>query len=180
MEIKEGSEWRFIPNYEGLYLVNKFGGIYSIRSRKKLKYSLTTDGYKQYILYKNKKPNNMLAHRAVALSFIPNPNNLPLVNHKDENKLNCFFENLEWCDAKYNVTYSGNKSAQAMFEKNAKCSYVYDLELNLIGVFRGLRKFGRENGIARGNLSTAINYNKTHKKLRRCKNFILSYDELKV
>ena len=52
-------------------------------------------------------------HRLVAIAFIPNPNNLPEVNHKDENKLNNSIDNLEWCDGKYNMEYSfGKKVSQ--------------------------------------------------------------------
>lgn len=52
-------------------------------------------------------------HRLVAIAFIPNPNNLPEVNHKDENKLNNSVDNLEWCDGKYNMEYSfGKKISQ--------------------------------------------------------------------
>lgn len=48
-------------------------------------------------------------HREVAKAFIPNPNNLPCVNHKDEDKLNNNFSNLEWCSHRYNTTYSQGK-----------------------------------------------------------------------
>ena len=88
--------WKDIPGYEGLYQVNQWGDIYSLYTHKKLKWSLHKDGYKQYNLHKNKKSYIMTAHRSVALAFIPNPDNLPLVNHKDENKLNCYVGNLEW------------------------------------------------------------------------------------
>ena len=75
-----------------------------------MKWSLHKDGYKQYNLHKNKKSYIMTAHRSVALAFIPNPDNLPLVNHKDENKLNCYVGNLEWCTESYNIKYNGNLS----------------------------------------------------------------------
>lgn len=101
--------WKDIPGYEGLYQVNQWGDIYSLYTHKKLKWSLHKDGYKQYNLHKNKKSYIMTAHRSVALAFIPNPDNLPLVNHKDENKLNCYVGNLEWCTESYNIKYNGNR-----------------------------------------------------------------------
>ena len=54
---------------------------------------------------KNGKVKAELIHRLVAIAFIPNPNELPQVNHKDENKDNNCADNLEWCDTKYNNTY---------------------------------------------------------------------------
>lgn len=47
----------------------------------------------------------MLVHRLVAIAFLDNPRNLPFVNHKDEDKLNNYASNLEWCDRKYNNNY---------------------------------------------------------------------------
>lgn len=73
--------WKDIPGYEGLYQVNQWGEVYSLYTGKILKYSFSTDGYKQYNLFKDKKRRLMMAHKAVALAFIPNPENLPMVNH---------------------------------------------------------------------------------------------------
>ena len=64
-------------------------------------------GYFTVCLYKNKTHKYYLIHRLVALTFIPNPDNLPCVNHKDEDKTNNRIDNLEWCDHKYNSNYKG-------------------------------------------------------------------------
>lgn len=101
----------------------------------------------------------MTAHRSVALAFIPNPDNLPLVNHKDENKLNCYVGNLEWCTESYNIKYNRNRSAQAQFDNYAKEFYVYDLELNLLGKFKGTRKFAKKYNLSSRNFSSILNYN---------------------
>ena len=83
-------------------------------------------GYFMVCLYKNKTHKYYLIHRIVALTFIPNPNSLPCVNHKDEDKTNNKVDNLEWCDHKYNSNYNGvlKKRSQRMkengiYEKNA-------------------------------------------------------------
>ena len=57
------------------------------------------------ILYKNKSCKSYYIHRLVAEAFIPNPKNLPFINHKDENKQNNCVDNLEWCTQKYNINY---------------------------------------------------------------------------
>ena len=74
--MQEQEIWKDIPGFEKLYQVNQWGDIYSLYTNKKLKYSISNNGYKQYNLHKNKKAYIMTAHKAVALAFIPNPNNL--------------------------------------------------------------------------------------------------------
>lgn len=93
--------------YDGYY-VDCFGNVYSNRKTTKLtKLKLyDKDGYKKVWMYINKKRRMMYVHRLVCMSFIPNPDNLPMINHKDRNRGNNNVENLEWCDAKYNVIHS--------------------------------------------------------------------------
>jgi hypothetical protein len=74
-------------------------------SGKQMKQSLHTKGYKTVTLTKDGKSKTTFVHRIVAEAFIENPYNLPMVNHKDEDKTNNFAENLEWCTASYNRTY---------------------------------------------------------------------------
>ena len=62
-------------------------------------------GYFEVKLYKNGKSKSFFVHRLVAVAFVSNINNLPQVNHKDENTHNNHADNLEWCDASYNQTY---------------------------------------------------------------------------
>lgn len=89
-------EWKDVPNYEGLYQISDLGNVKSIYSNKILKPSVDKFGYVRFSATKNKIQKTLRLHRLVAKVFIPNPNNLPQVNHLDGNKLNCAKSNLEW------------------------------------------------------------------------------------
>lgn len=102
--------WKDIQGYEGFYMVSNKGRVKSLNYKNSgheqiLKPKKHNFGYLQVQL--NSVENKTFTiHRLVAQAFIPNPLNLPLVNHKDENKQNNCVENLEWCDNSYNVRYS--------------------------------------------------------------------------
>jgi hypothetical protein len=86
------------------YLVFEDGRIFSKKSNKFLVPS-SNQRYQSVELHDNGKHERLLVHRIVATAFIPNPENYPQVNHKDENPLNNHVDNLEWCTAKYNMNY---------------------------------------------------------------------------
>lgn len=100
-------EWKDISGYEGLYQVSNKGQVRSFHSGlwMIMKQSVRKGGYKKIFLRKNKQRKSYFVHRLVAIAFIPNPNNLPIINHKDENPSNNCVENLEWCTSQYNMTY---------------------------------------------------------------------------
>lgn len=125
--MKENIEiWKPVVGYERLYECSSMGRVRSLdriisyisRTQEGKEYT-TTNTYKGKNLSLNKRNGNYLCvslskdgfvktaavHRIVAEAFLPNPNNLPMVNHKDENPLNNCVNNLEWCDAKYNMNY---------------------------------------------------------------------------
>ena len=102
-------EWRDIEGYEGLYQISSLGRVKSFPRPTTpggiLKINKRKDGYCSVMLCKNGKTKRFLVHRLVAKAFIPNPNNLPMINHKNENPSKNIVDNLEWCDNKYNCNY---------------------------------------------------------------------------
>lgn len=93
--------WKKIEDYD--YIVSNFGRIKNLKNNNFLKPQDNRNGYLKVCLSKHGKVKQFLMHRLVAELFIDNPNNLPQVNHKDENKKNNNFSNLEWCTKKYNM-----------------------------------------------------------------------------
>lgn len=109
------------------YQVSNFGNVISLNFHrsgkpKLLKPTKDKDGYFQVTLYKDGKIKRIMVHRLVTEAFLLNPENLPQVNHKDEDKTNNFVGtpendykdgNLEWCTNEYNVNYG---------KRNQKCA----------------------------------------------------------
>lgn len=91
-----------IPRFEGKYAIYSNGSVWSYRSKKFLKPRYTAKGYARVHLGLD---TDYYVHRLVAEAFIPNPDNLPEVNHKDEDKVNNDVSNLEWCKQIYNDNY---------------------------------------------------------------------------
>lgn len=96
--------WKDIFEFIG-YQVSNFGRIRSLKTYKILKQYNRGNGYMFVRLFHHGKHFNLYVHRLVAKAFIPNPNKLPCVNHKDENRSNNEVNNLELCDRKYNINY---------------------------------------------------------------------------
>lgn len=95
--------WKKLENYEG-YAVSSLG---RIRSKRGILTPVKkSNGYLQVNLRHNKKYKTLLLHRLIAATFIENPNNLPEINHKNEDKTNNCIDNLEWCTKSYNMNYN--------------------------------------------------------------------------
>ncbi len=93
-----------IPGYEGLYLITDDGQVINERTNRVLKCS-NKDGYRKIKLTKNKEEKTFRIHRLVAQAFVPNPDELPQVDHKDEDKTNNHRTNLRWCTHQQNVNF---------------------------------------------------------------------------
>ena len=135
-------EWKDILGYEGKYRVSTKGEVYSEISGKILKQfyrgSRPDNKYLVINLCENNKQKTVGVHRLVAQAFIPNPNNLPCVNHIDGNKDNNCVENLEWCtysENNYHAFRTGlKKIPSGTRNKNSKLTYdeVVEIKKSLI------------------------------------------------
>ena len=148
----------------GLYQISNFGNVKSLNLKggSLLKPELIS-GYLRIGLYKNNNYKHYLIHRLVAETFIPNPDNLPQVNHKDENKTNNNVENLEWCDRKYNMNYGTRNEKH--FSKLRKKVAQYTLDGELIKIWDSTQectKYGfhqaNVSACARGKINTAYGF----------------------
>lgn len=162
--------WKDIEGYEGLYQVSNEGMVKSLRNNKILKPS-NLEKYPIVIFSVDGKRFGKHVHRLVAEAFIPNPQNLPCVNHKDENKTNNKVENLEWCDHYYNNHFGTKYERQAATQTNrvdcSKTLYQYDLNVVLINIYPSVHEAVRHLGIKKqGILSVCSGKGKTYKGYR--------------
>lgn len=130
--------WKDIKGYEGLYQVSNLGRVRSfdrlvkrkdgrtfVHYGKILSPSSNGNGYQHLILTKDGKHKDVLVHRLVAEAFLPNPDNLPQVNHKDERPDNNCLDNLEWCAISYNCNYGRHKSNLSKSVTNTSGKKIY-------------------------------------------------------
>lgn len=123
--------WKDIQGYEGLYQVSNLGRVKSLyKGGTILKGSVNNRGYHIVMLYKGGKYKHLLIHRLVAQAFISNPQKLPQVNHKDEDKFNNSVSNLEWCTNIYNNLY--HDKAKRVGVKEGKPVAQYTLSGKLV------------------------------------------------
>lgn len=132
-----------IKGYEGLYAITSCGRVWSYITNKFLK-TYFANGYEFVTLKDN---HHVKISRAVAEAYLPNPNNLPEVNHKDEIKSHNYVNNLEWSDSMYNANY-GTRNERI---KKAHSKRIYCKELDK--VFESQKVAAQELGLDQGNIS---------------------------
>lgn len=151
MTIPEKAVWKPIPGYPG-YFANRDGEIFG---KKGLLTPNKGRAYDTVMMTIDGKQYRKMVHRLIALTFIPNPKNLPMVNHKDENKRNNASDNLEWCDSKYNNNYGENVKRGREKVALARSESVIKVDGNKIIFYNSLRDAERETGINRHCISRA-------------------------
>lgn len=163
----EIEEWRPIEGYEGLYEVSTLGRVRSLEridnnnhlvKGRILKPTTDKDGYFRVDLHKEGKVKHFLIHRLVAQTFIPNPERLPIINHKDEDKTNnivflnpdgSFKEsNLEWCTYEYNINYGTRNERVAKNMVQTKIGKgIFDPEMCGIGDEKEYHRLYRQKNL---------------------------------
>lgn len=134
--------WRTIQGYEGLYEVSNLGRVRSLdhydslgRLHMGVILKPQLDGRKNYLHVSLGRHSMKQVHRLVAEAFLDNPDGLPQVNHKDENKTNNTVENLEWCSAKYNNNYGskvGSKRGERHHGAKVTEEMVYEIKRRIV------------------------------------------------
>ena len=170
-------EWKDIEGYEGLYQISNYGRVKSLgrivkncRGNDVFKKETflcvkSKEGcYSRVGLIKNKKMKLFLVHRLVAIYFIPNHNNLPEVNHKDEDKTNPRADNLEWCTEKYNSNYGTGIERKKLntdynrISRNKKLAIIQrDFIGNILNIWESIVLASKNTGCSKRNISRSLN-----------------------
>lgn len=163
--------WKEILNTNGIYFISNLGRIKS--TERKVKFGnrerivkekiLKPIKHKGGYLYININKKHYFIHRLVAQAFIPNPQNLPQINHKDENKTNNQVFNLEWCDSLYNMNYGTAKKRKIQTYSNHYCNV---LNIDTGKIYLNPKEASKDTGIhndaisrvCRGEAKTAGGY----------------------
>lgn len=146
-------EWMDVVGYEELYQVSNFGHIKSLKRNKLLKPSATKQGYQRVCLSKNGITQCFQIHRLVASHFLKNPDNLPEINHRDEDKTNNCASNLEWCDRKFNINY-GTRTDRAT---QKRCKQIVCVETGI--TYQSIKEASLLTKINSGNICSVLKGN---------------------
>lgn len=173
--------WKPVLGYEGLYEVSNLGrvksldrwvkGIYNsvqLKRGKIIKPRKTWDNYIVVNLSKDGKMKTVKVHRLVAQAFLPNPDNLPQVNHKDEDKNNNTVDNLEWCTNLYNHRYG--TCIKRIAASNCKPVLQYTLDGEFVREWESAKQAERE-----GEFMATVIAKCCKKKQKTHKGFIFLY-----
>lgn len=154
---KQKEIWKPVAGYEGLYEVSSEGNVRSLKSgrwrnrRKILTPRKIDNGYHLVALCKDGAGKQMYVHRLVAQAFIPNPNNLETVNHKDEVKTNNNVSNLEWMTQKDNINY-GSHNRRVAEAKSKPVQMLDKATGEMLATFPSMTEARRVTGIAQSSI----------------------------
>lgn len=133
-----------IKNIDATYMIDIYGNVYN--QTKILKPALTGIGYLAVSLH----GKTTKIHQLVAKTFIPNPDNLPCINHKDGNKLNNLIENLEWCTQGQNASHAWQTGLN---KGRNKIVLQYDKSMNLLNEYKSAKEAERITNISNAHIN---------------------------
>ena len=143
--------WKDIEGYEGYYQISNFGNVKNVKTNKSLVGDINNAGYKRVILYKPKK-KRFLIHRLVALNFCDGYSNGLVVNHKDGNKLNNYYKNLEWVTRSENDLHAERTGLRKNHYLPQKPKYMirtFNIDTGeTINIYKNRDEFCKENGFS--------------------------------
>lgn len=167
--------WQDIPDYLGLYKVSNFGRVQSLARyvprkngqmgfvpERELKPGTDRHGYKNVVLSKNGTHKTFTIHKLVALAFIPNPEQLPEIDHKDGTRTNNRVENLQWVTRKQNANnpiskYRYSEMAKARKPYKSLQKRIYQIKDGvIINEFASMREAERITGVAHSSIRRVI------------------------
>ena len=186
-------KWKDVVGYEGIYQVSLQGRVKSINHKnhrgnmiygRMLKLKRESNGYLRVNLVKDGRSKQHSVHRLVAKAFIPNPQNLETVNHKDEDKTNNAVSNLEWLSIGDNIRYGTgikrslqNRDFKKMGEKVSLTKKLrgqtrpiiqYDLNMNELARYDSIQDAARANKIDNTGISIALHHRYGCKTYKGC------------
>jgi len=181
-------EWKSVVGFEGLYEVNETGIVNSLKRRvyredkpsyiRKAKYlstPLDKYGYKKVTLSKDGEKTYTTVHRLVALAFVPNPDNLSEVNHKDGDKLNNHWKNLEWCTTEYNLKHAHKNNLVDYNKNSGENCYITNLTNEIVIEIR--KKM--DNGVRNKDIEKEYNLSRSAvSRIKTKKSFKNIYNEI--
>jgi hypothetical protein len=159
--------WKDIEGYDGAYQVNQYGEVRSTKRNSKVALNDNGIGYKFIRLWKRNHEQKYYVHRLVALSFIPNVNNHPLVDHIDNNPSNNTLNNLRWVDKSLNAQNSKRPKNNTTGHKGVSCYTSKGKERFEASVGRGINRVRKsfntlEDAIEYRQKLTELYYSKEH------------------
>ena len=169
IEPLDGEIWKDVDGYGGFYEVSNLGRVRSkeriteiqpychiVRKPRILKAQFNGMYYRVVMSFDGKS-RQVLIHRLVAETFIPNPDGLPQVNHKDENKKNNNVENLEWCTMQYNMSYGtkGKRHSEFMTRTKGRAVCQYTKDGKLVNRFSSITQAAKATGIIHSSINMA-------------------------
>ena len=172
LTLLKNEEFRDIKETKNKYQISNYGRIKSKKNNKILSLKDSNNWYLTESFYIEGKRITLRPHRLVAMAFIPNPDNLPEVDHLDFNKQNCRIDNLRWVSRKENIKHNIENNKFFYVSKynknriNKKFGRIiqYDLQMNKLGVYNNTAEASRQTGVCSRNIVHCINHKEGRKQ----------------